>query len=203
VSRFARRGGTPADPELRSAELAKRALASATRALARRPRSRAELAALLRRRGYAEQAIAAALERLEAQGLLDDAAVAGAVGRQAAARRLGSRRVKQILAQRGVREGDARTAEEESRAADLERARALLERRFPAGVGRAPAERARAARLLARRGFPGGVVRQALGIDVDLGADEIDHVDEADGAFPSGDVPEGGEPGSAGSRGRV
>jgi regulatory protein len=197
VSRFARRGETSADPELRSDELAKRALASATRALARRPRSRVELTALLRRRGYAEPAIVAALERLEAQGLLDDAAVAGAVGRQAAARRLGSRRVKRILAQRGVRGGVAHAAEAESRAADLERARALLERRFPGGVGRAPADRARAARLLAARGFPGGVVRQALGIDVELGRGELDGAEDA----PYGEAPEGYKPGSGRSRG--
>ena len=153
-------------------ERVKHAVAIALRALARQPRSQVELAAALRRRGYAAPDIATALAQLSSRGLLDDAAVVGVVGRQAQARRLGSRRVQQILARRGVRGAAARDAFAESRAADLERARALLERRFPNGVGRAAADRARAARVLATRGFPGSIVRQALGIDVDLDAED-------------------------------
>jgi regulatory protein len=136
--------------------------------LARQPRSRAEIERGLRRRGHDEDATAAAVARLVEGGYLDDALVADAVARGAARRHQGSRRVALTLRRRGVARDVADEAARASRAGDLERARALLARRFPQGVGGAAAERHRAARLLAARGFPGDVVREALGVDVDV-----------------------------------
>lgn len=147
---------------------AERALASALRMLARQPRSRAELESALARRGHGADAIAAALARLAQGGYLDDAQVADAVARGAERRQLGSRRVALTLRRRGVSRELVEQAARASGEGDLERARALLARRFPQGVGTSPRERQRAARLLVARGFPGGVVREALGIDVDV-----------------------------------
>lgn len=156
---------------------AERALASALRMLARQPWSRAELESALARRGYGADAIAAALARLEQGGYLDDAQVADAVARGAERRQLGSRRVALTLRRRGVPRELAEQAVRASGQGDLERARAFLARRFPQGVGASPRERQRATRLLLARGFPGDVVREALGIDVgvsDTGGEEPD-----------------------------
>lgn len=53
-----------------------RAVHAALRALESRPRSIAEIQDRLRRKGFAAEAIAAAIDRLQANGLLDDAAFA-------------------------------------------------------------------------------------------------------------------------------
>lgn len=146
--------------------------------LARQPRSRAELDAALRRRGYGEDVVAATLAHLEERGYLDDALVADAVARGAERKHFGSRRVALTLRRRGVAREIVEQAARASGETDLERARALLARRFPQGVGGSPRERQRAARLLLARGFPGDVVREALGIDVDVG-DAGEDPDEA------------------------
>jgi len=59
----------------------------------------------------------------------------------------------------------------ESGATDLERARAFLLRRFPGGVPADRTARQKIMRQLAARGFPGDVVRKALGIDFDVDDD--------------------------------
>lgn len=158
-------------PPLGPEQARERALASAFRALARAPRTRAEIAATLTRRGHDAAATAGALARLEELGYLDDALVADAVARGAERKHLGSRRVALTLGRRGVARDVVEGAARASGAADLERARAFLARRFPGGLPARGPDRQRAARLLATRGFPGDVVRRALGIDVDVDDD--------------------------------
>ena len=140
------------------------AWSAALRALARRPRTAREIEALLRGRFGDEPVVAATMARLAAARLLDDQAVAGAVLRDAARRGVGSLRVRRVLARRGVAR-EATPGSRETDAHDLEAARALVERRFPDGVPADPRGRARALRLLASRGFPGGIARRLLGID--------------------------------------
>ncbi len=142
----------------------RQAWSAALRALARRPRSAREIETLLRERFDDESVVAATLARLAEARLLDDAAVAGAVLRDAARRGLGSRRVRQVLARRGVAT-DAVPGSLATDAHDLAAARALVERRFPAGVPSDARGRARALRMLASRGFPSAVARRLLGID--------------------------------------
>jgi len=146
--------------------------------LARQPRSRVELERALARRGHDGPTVAATLARLQQSGYLDDALVADAVARGAERKHQGSRRVALALRRRGVARDVVEQAARASREGDLERARALLARRFPGGVGVTRAERQRASRLLAVRGFPGDVVREALGIDVDVSDDAAEDVDE-------------------------
>src|SRR5690606_40574543 len=113
--------------------------------LARQPRSRAELDAALRRRGYGEDVVAATLAHLEERGYLDDALVADALARAAERKHVGSRRVALTLRRRGVAR---ETAEQAARAAgetDLERARALPARGFRQGLGGPRGARPRAA----------------------------------------------------------
>lgn len=166
----------PLDP----ATARERALGVALRALVRGPRTRGEIESALVRRGYGEETIAAVTARLAEIGYLDDALVADAVTRGAERKHHGSRRIALTLGRRGVSRDVVEQTARATGAGDLERARAFLARRFPGGLAAADRfERQRATRLLLARGFPGDVVRKALGIDVDIdGAAEPGHDDE-------------------------
>ena len=146
----------------------KRAFASAVRSLARRPRTAAEIESFLARREYTPEVIDHTLGRLREQHYLDEAAVADVIVREAERRNLGSRRVGQTMSRRGVPAEVASSALERSSEGDLERARALLLRRYPDGLAGDPKLFEKAVRLLVRRGFPYGIARQAIGLDVEL-----------------------------------
>jgi regulatory protein len=151
------------------------AYATALRLLARRARTQAEIRAGLARRGFESGVADDTIARLERAGLIDDAAVADAVVRDAGRRLLGSRRVAVQLAKRGVPKELRGAAVAASGAADVEAARELLRRRFPGGP---PADRraaARALRTLVARGFTSSVARRALGIDFDVDSDAREH----------------------------
>lgn len=146
-----------------------RALAAALRALGRRALSTSELRSRLESRELPPEAITAALERVAELGYLEDAGVAESVQREGRRRHYGSRRVARTLARRGITGDVATRAVRETEASDLEGARALLAKRFPAGIGEDRRERARALRLLLTRGYPQRVARIALGVDFDVG----------------------------------
>lgn len=142
-------------PRASGAELRKRALAL----LARREHSRAELAARLAPRAESEAALAALLEDLERRGALSDERYAEARARSLA-RKYGAARIRHELRAKGVAES---LIERVAAGDELERARAILARRF-----RAPArtleERARRARFLRSRGFSHDTIRRALSL---------------------------------------
>ncbi len=136
---------------------------AALRLLARRERTRAELAAALSRRGFTEATIAAVTARAEALGFLNEARAA----RQTVAARLpghGDAALKYRLRQRGIPEpvGEAALSELTAEAGDeLTRARALWQRKF----GAAPTDAktyAKQARFLAARGFAWETIRRVL-----------------------------------------
>ncbi len=102
------------------------------------------------------------MDRLRAERLLNDSEVAGAVMRLAERRGLGSRRVVQQLKRRGIGEDDAVDAIGDARIGDLERALALMGRRYPEGVADDRRLQARVARFLLGRGFPTDVAFAAL-----------------------------------------
>ena len=157
-----------ASPESRLAS----AYRSAVRRLASRPRTREELRTGLLARGFEATIVAQVLDRLDGAGILDDAEVGRSVGREAERRRLGSVRVARDLARRGVPVAAASAVVRDAAAADLERARALVERRHPQAAADRRA-RARAFRFLIGRGFPAQVARTALldGGGADFGDD--------------------------------
>ena len=115
--------------------------------------------------------VAATIERIRDLGYLDDVEVAASVARDAERRRLGSQRAARTLQQRGIAPEDADGALEPLREGDLERARALLERRYPDGMPDDPRERQRALRRLVTRGYPYGIARKAIGLDRDVDFD--------------------------------
>ena len=152
-----RPGGRRAAPTARQPESPEAAYAEAVRRLARQPQSRAALALTLARLGYAEDAVRGALERVEADGYLDDREFAASLVRRRAQGR-GHALIAQELRAKGIEDPDAAAAlahvePENERALNL--GRALLARKRPAN----PEElRAIVAPRLSRRGFSSGLV---------------------------------------------
>lgn len=149
-------------------------LQRALRLLARRELSRAELMARLAapqtRPAPAdtppdapEESIASveqALDRLQGLGLQSDERVAESHVRSRQVR-TGSRRLAAELRQRGIDSETIGAAINALADTDLQRARALWERRFEST--RDPRERARQMRFLAARGFDLAVIRAVVG----------------------------------------
>lgn len=143
-----------------------RVLADAYRLLGHRARSRAELRQRLLAKEHGEQAVAGALDALQRDGLLDDAAFARSY--VADKRRLsgwGADRIRRGLASLGVDGADAEAAlggpAEEGGGAELDRALAVLGKMGPP---RPPlqAARRRAYQTLLRRGFAPGLAYAAI-----------------------------------------
>jgi regulatory protein len=133
------------------AELKVRAL----RYLVRREHSRAELARKLAPRADSQETLESVLEFLLSKKLLSNERFAEARA-QSLARKYGAARIRQDLKARGV--ADEISEKVSSGLNDLERAKAILERKY-----RQPChtreERARRARFLQSRGFSLDVIR--------------------------------------------
>jgi regulatory protein len=176
------RAGEPA-PEVRDAPGDPEAVARAIclRLLDTQPRTRAELAAALARRGVPDDAADSVLSRFTEVGLIDDEAFAAAwVDSRHAGRGLARRALAGELRRRGVA---AATVEEAvlrvDPAAEEATARALVRRRLASTAALDPAARAR--RLigqLARRGYPADLsyrlVREELALDESTLDGEVD-----------------------------
>jgi len=155
-------GGPDADPEEVARQICLRLLTVA-------PRTQAQLAAALRRRGVPEGAATAVLARFAEVKLIDDELFARAWvesrhhGRGLAARALGAE-----LRQRGVAPDDIAAALSQlAPEQEVATARELVQRRLPGTAGMPPTARMRRlASLLARKGYSAGlayrVVREAL-----------------------------------------
>ncbi len=136
----------------------------ALRLIARRPRSRAELARRLEAWGLAPDDAARVLERLERIGVLDDAALAAAVVSSRRAHAYGRLRIEADLTRLEVDPAAGDPVAATSAETEADRARqALQARRVPAT--RDPADLRRAAAFLSRRGFDGDTVAAVLGFD--------------------------------------
>ncbi len=183
----------PVDPEERARQICLSLLAV-------RPRTRAELAAAMRRRGVADEVAERILERYAEVGMIDDAAFARAWvtsrhhGRGLARRALGAE-----LRRRGI---DPETVGEALAQLDGDTeeatARALVERRLrTVGDVDPPTLVRRLVGMLARKGYPPAlayrVVKEAMAADPRTSgvADQID-VDALADAAGSGDP--SGEP---------
>lgn len=138
----------------------------ALRYLAQREHSRAELERKLARfaedqpEATAAQQIGQALDELTAHGFLSEARVAESV-LAGAGQRFGSRRLKQTLQAKGLDAALVAATLQQARGSELERARAVWQRKFGTPPQDA-AERARQMRFMAARGFDGDVVRRVV-----------------------------------------
>ena len=139
-------------------------MARAIAALARREHSRTELARKLARTLEPPDdhaALERVLDELEARQLLSDERYADATVRARSAR-YGDARLRRELAAKGVDLELAVAAVQAHAGGELERARALWQRRF--GVPpKSLSERARQTRFLLARGFSGETIRCVLG----------------------------------------
>jgi regulatory protein len=168
----------PTDTDPREA-----ARAVCLRLLAVRPRTRAELATALRRRGIPDEDASAVMERYDEVGMIDDAAFARAwVSTRHHGRGLARGALARELRQRGVdSEAIAPALDELDEGAEARMARDLVARRMRSMTGVSPdAAFRRLVSMLARKGYPAGLavrtVRDALaGTDSGAGfAAEVD-----------------------------
>lgn len=132
----------------------------ALRLLSQREHSRAELERKLARHEEEPGSLARALDELAAKDFISEARVVQSVLHQRAPR-LGAARVRQELQAKGIAPDAVAEAVSGLQATELERARALLQRRFDAPPSDAK-ERARQARFLLARGFAGATVAKVL-----------------------------------------
>lgn len=139
--------------------------ARALRLLAQREHSRLELERKLREHETQPGELAAALDALQAKGFISDERVADSVLHRRASK-LGTQRVKAELQAKGLNETVVREALEQLRGTELERARAVWQKKFAQPPTDAQ-ERAKQMRFLAARGFPGDVVRRVVNTSID------------------------------------
>lgn len=182
---------------------AERARDICLRQLAVRPRTRAELAATLCRKGIAAETAAEVLDRYDEVGMIDDAAFARAwVTTRHAGRGLARSALAGELRRKGVAPeivGEAISGLDS--ATEEETARAIIARKLrSARSDRPEVLLRRLVGVLARKGYPGAlavrVVKDALaarsdtdgfadGIDVDGLAEALQHDAVCDGSLPS------------------
>src|SRR5579863_3487516 len=155
-------GDDSRDPAARAREVCLRLLTLA-------PRTRAQLADALRKRGVPDEVANAVLGRYADAGLIDDAAFARAwVESRHYSRGLAGRALRAELRQRGVGDDQIRDAIEDlGPDAEVATARRLVERKLASTRGLPPEARIRRlAGTLARKGYSPGlafrVVREAL-----------------------------------------
>ena len=144
-------------------------LASALRLLARREHSRAELRAKLqlrvKRRGGGEADIELILDRLCAEGMLDDLRFIQSYIRLALAKGWGERKIVYHLQRKGVRAADIQNAlARYDEMAWIKLAHQVLERKY-SGVATEPAAKASQIRFLVGRGFSYDQIKEAMNTD--------------------------------------
>lgn len=158
----------------------------ALRLLAAREHSRTELERKLRRHETEPGQLAQVLADLQAKGFIDERRVVDSVLHRRAAR-LGVARIRQELKDKGLDAEAMRDALAGLQASELQRARALWQRKFgaapatgtdPAALADAALARARQMRFLAARGFGGETIRRVVSGADDWPGDD----DEADRA---------------------
>jgi len=132
--------------------------------LARRDHPRAALERRLLEQGYEAAAVAALLDELVGQRVVDDARYAERYVGYHAGRGLGPERIRRELADLGVA-ADVVRAALESGPDWAALARAQRVRRFGSGAPASWAEKGRQARFLQYRGFSTDHIRSALGAD--------------------------------------
>ena len=132
----------------------------ALRLLGQREHSRAELERKLAQYEELPGSLAEALDELAAKGFISEERVVQSVLHQRASR-MGAARLRQELQHKGIGAEAIAGALEQLQATELERARAVWQRRFGAPPADAK-ERARQGRFLLARGFAGAVVGRVL-----------------------------------------
>jgi regulatory protein len=159
------------------------ARAIALKQLTAGPRTRAQLATAMRRRGVPDDVVESVLDRFEDVALVDDREFARQwVTTRHTGRGLARRALSYELRQRGVADDLVRGAVDELTPDDeLAAARELVRRRAPSMHADDPARRTRRlAGMLARKGYSGTVARQAIRAELGASDDDLDTADDTD-----------------------
>ena len=135
----------------------------ALRLLGNREHSRVELERKLAQHEQEPGQLQRVLDELQAKGFIDEQRVVSSVLHRRAPR-LGAMRIRRELQGKGLAPALVAEAVAQLKATEVQRARAVWERRFGEVPGDAR-ERARQARFLAARGFGGDVIRRVLNAD--------------------------------------
>ncbi|MDG4808482.1 regulatory protein RecX [Micromonospora sp. WMMD1120] len=163
--RRGRRAESPADePTSTPRDESELAREICLRQLAVRPRTRAELAGALAKRGISDEVSAEVLDRYDEVGIIDDAAFARAwVSSRHSGRGLARRALANELRRKGV-DGEVATEAlgELDEETEAETARALVERKLRTARGEPDAVFRRLVGMLARKGYPPGVAIRAV-----------------------------------------
>ena len=133
----------------------------ALRLLSQREHSRVELERKLAAHEEEPGTLAQALDELQAKGFISEARVIESVIHRRASK-LGTARVQQELATKGLSSQAVTEALDQLRSTEFERAREVWSRKFEAPATD-PKERARQMRFLLSRGFMAEVVRKVTG----------------------------------------
>jgi len=133
---------------------------AALRLLARREHSRMELTRKLRQRGWPEAELEAVIDDLAEQGLQSDDRFAESFVRMRAQKAYGPVRIRAELGERGLDRGLIDRALREAEADWLALASDWYERRYRGEAVEDLKDRSRRQQALARRGFPGDVIRE-------------------------------------------
>ena len=133
----------------------------ALRLLSQREHSRVELERKLAAHEEEPGTLAQALDELQAKGFISEARVIESVIHRRASK-LGTARVQQELAAKGLSSQAVTEALDQLRSTEFERAREVWSRKFEAPATD-PKERARQMRFLLSRGFMAEVVRKVTG----------------------------------------
>jgi regulatory protein len=141
--------------------------------LARREHSRRELKTKLRQDGYEGEEATAAIDRLGEQHYQDDDRFAEVLLRSRIAQGYGPMRLRMELKTHGLSDARIRELMEAADADWDASAAAQLRRRYGGGGTADPAERARRAQFLLRRGFAAATVRNVTHAEVDAADDDI------------------------------
>lgn len=134
--------------------------------LVRREHSARELEAKLALRGHARDEAGAAIERLKNQQYQSDDRFAASLARRRATQGYGPRRIEAELRSHGLADAAIRAALAEVDGDWAVAACAQLRRNYGAGAPADPAERAKRAAFLLRRGFDAATVRAVTRADV-------------------------------------
>lgn len=140
--------------------------------LARREHSRKELRQKLGRSGYARDEAGDALDRLGEQHYQDDERFAEVLIRNRSAQGYGPMRLRAELKSHGLSDARIRSLLDAAEIDWTGSAASQLRRRYGTPGTADPAERARRAQFLLRRGFSAATVRDVTHAEVDDAADE-------------------------------
>lgn len=133
--------------------------------LVRREHSRRELGRKLVARGLEADEVEAAIDRLAEAGWQDDDRFAQGLVRQRAMAGYGPFHIRAELGTHGLDSAQVEAAMDSFEGDWREVARDLAQRRQGEDFASDPARRRKAADLLARRGFPGELIRQVTRLD--------------------------------------